>query len=453
MLKNYKNNIIWKLIQAIFLYPAPGNLNYWWNYGVLALFCLVMQVATGIFLAMYYLPDGELAFQSIEYMVRNVNYGWLWRYTHANGASFFFLVVYIHVFRNIFYQNFSIPREKVWSSGVIILLIMILTAFLGYVLPWGQMSFWAATVITNLSSVIPFFGALIIVWIWGGYAIDSATLNRFFSFHFVFPFILFLLIFLHIYFLHEVHSGSPDTLLSWLKKLRSAENMTFYPYYFIKDTLGLQIFFLFFFLFLFFAPNVMGHSDNYIPANPLVTPTHIVPEWYFLPFYAILRSVPNKLFGVMGLLLSILILFVLPWTFSNLLKGAPFNPKLILLFWLFFGSAVILGWIGQNSVELEYLILGRSSSLGYFIYFLFLVETLNSYYNYLTEKKKANTEIIFSLNWYLNLKSSFINWCLNLKPRCDRYFNQLLNRIWWHHNIVLLRELYTGKHIYIYYAK
>lgn len=304
--------------------------------------------------------------------MREVNYGWLVRYFHANGASFFFLVVYIHVFRNIFYMNFLVPKEKVWVTGVFILFLMIITAFLGYVLPWGQMSFWAATVITNLSSVIPIIGPVIVVWLWGGYAIDNATLNRFFSFHFVLPFFIILCVFLHIYFLHEVRSSSPDTLVYFTKSKIS--ETSFYPYYIIKDLVGLQIFFFFFFFIVFFYPNLLGHSDNYILANPLVTPPHIVPEWYFLPFYAILRSVPDKLIGVLSLFFSLFVLFILPWILSNLLRGNIFSKIAIFLFWIILFVVLILGWIGQKSIDFEYLLVGRVTGALYFIYFIFFVE-------------------------------------------------------------------------------
>ena len=368
------SNLIWNLFSLACLYPVNINLNYWWNYGVLAFFCLCLQILTGIFLAMYFIADAETSFQAVEYIMRNVNYGWLVRYLHANGASFFFLVVYIHVFRNIFYNNFLFPKEKVWGTGVILLFLMILTAFLGYVLPWGQMSFWAATVITNLVSVVPFLGATLIVWLWGGYAIDNATLNRFFSFHFIFPFIICIFVFLHVYFLHEVHSSSPDTLLYFTRSKISF--VSFYPYYVIKDLVGLQIFLIFFSIIVFFYPNVLGHSDNYIVANPLMTPSHIVPEWYFLPFYALLRSVPDKLYGVLGLLSSLIILFILPWILSNLIKGSVFYKIMIFVFWIFVGTSLILGWIGQKSVEVEYLLVGRITGLVYFLYFIFFCEVI-----------------------------------------------------------------------------
>jgi ubiquinol-cytochrome c reductase cytochrome b subunit len=356
------------LDKALISYPCPINLNYLWNFGVLAGLCLLIQLITGIFLAMHYISDVNLAFISVEHIMRDVNNGWLLRYVHANGASMFFLVVYVHIFRGFFYGSFLTPRQFLWTSGVVILLLMILTAFLGYVLPWGQMSFWAATVITNLASAVPYVGDSIVLWLWGGFAVDQATLNRFFSLHYLFPFIIAALAFIHVIFLHEYGSNNPLGIGSVLDKI------PFTPYFTIKDALGVILFIMFFSIFVFFYPNLLGHSDNYIPANPLVTPTHIVPEWYFLPFYAMLRSIPNKLLGVVVLLLSIIIMAAVPFTFlkkptTRLFIYSPFYK---VFFWTFFFNCLILGWIGGKSIETPYYEIGQAATVFYFIFFAFL---------------------------------------------------------------------------------
>lgn len=369
----YLHNFFWQLYKSLLLYPVFVNLNYWWNFGVLAFLCLIIQMVSGIFLAMYYVANSELAFLSIEHIMRNVNYGWFVRYLHSNGASFFFLVVYLHMFRSFYYNSFLKPREKVWATGVIILLLMILTAFLGYVLPWGQMSFWAATVITNLCSAIPFIGDSVVIWLWGGYAVDNATLNRFFSLHFVMPFVIFVVVCLHVYFLHDKGSSNPSMLSVGDSRNNKFLKTSFYPYFIIKDLLGIQIFLFFFLSTVFFFPNYLGHPDNYIPANPLVTPAHIVPEWYFLPFYAILRSIPSKLVGVLFLLFSILILFVLPWLSASNLKTSVFNKYHIDMFWFFLGICLLLGWIGGEPVESPYLFVGRLMTFLYFFYLGFII--------------------------------------------------------------------------------
>lgn len=334
---NYKrivqNNVLVKsFVNLLVFYPSPASLNYLWNFGSLAGFCLVIQIVSGIFLAMHYVPSADLAFLSVEHIMRDVNNGWLLRYVHANGASFFFLVVYIHMFRSVFHASYFFPRHFLWCSGVIILFLMILTAFLGYVLPWGQMSFWAATVITNLASAIPFVGNKIVFWLWGGFAVDNATLNRFFSLHYLLPFIIAALVILHIVFLHEHGSSTPLGLDS------KVDTVSFNPYFSVKDLFGVWIFLLIFLFFVFFYPNVLGHTDNYIPANPLVTPTHIVPEWYFLPFYAILRSIPDKLMGVVCLLNSIFVLLLAPFFFQNKKLNKIFihSDYHKVLFWFFF---------------------------------------------------------------------------------------------------------------------
>jgi ubiquinol-cytochrome c reductase cytochrome b subunit len=292
--------------------------------------------------------------------MRDVNYGWLLRYLHANGASMFFIVVYIHTFRGFYYSSYLYPRQHLWSVGVIILLLTILTAFLGYVLPWGQMSFWGATVITNFVSAVPVFGKDIVIWLWGGYSIDNATLNRFFSLHYLMPFIITGLVGVHLLFLHEHFSNNP------LGVNFSVDAIPMYPYYILKDFYGVLLFFFFFALFLFFMPNVLGHPDNYVPANPLVTPAHIVPEWYFLPFYTILRSIPDKLFGVIAMLLSILALLALPYLVNSEVRSLDFRPMSRLLFWFFLVDTFILAWIGGKPATSHYVFIGQCASFFYF---------------------------------------------------------------------------------------
>lgn len=364
-----KNSFLNVVHHTIFTYPAPSNLSYWWNFGVLAFLCLIIQILTGVFLAMHYTPHADLAFISVEHIMRDVNYGWLIRYMHLNGASFFFLVVYIHMFRGIYYGSYKSPREVLWVIGVIILLLMILTAFMGYVLPWGQMSFWAATVITNLASAIPFVGTPIVLWLWGGFSVDNATLNRFFSLHYLFPFVIVALVILHIIFLHEHGSNNPLGIVSKVDQI-------VFPYYIIKDLYGIIIFGIFYSYFIFFEPNTLGHPDNYIPANPMVTPTHIVPEWYFLPFYAILRSVPNKRLGVVLLLSAILILVVLPFFGKGFIRSHTFRPFYKIMFWFFFFDCLLLGWIGGKPIETPYYELGQIFTLFYFGYFILFIPFL-----------------------------------------------------------------------------
>ncbi len=348
-------------------YPVPPNISYLWNFGVLAGICLVIQIITGIFLAMFYIPNIELAFNSVEYIMRDVNYGWLIRYIHANGASFFFICVYIHMFRGIYYNSYITPRESLWCFGVIILIVMILTAFLGYVLPWGQMSFWAATVITSLFSAIPIIGEYIVIWLWGGFSVDNATLNRFFSLHYLLPFVIALLSLIHITILHESGSNNPLNIFPGI-----ANKIPFHPYFIIKDVLGFFFFLLIFFISIFYTPDHVIHSDNFIPANPLVTPTHIVPEWYFLPFYAILRSIPSKLGGVIMLFFALVSLFILPFIVNKIYKGAFFEFFKNILFWSFFVTCILLGWIGQKPIESPYLVIGQILTFLYFFYFFIL---------------------------------------------------------------------------------
>ncbi len=360
-------------------YPTPINIHYAWNFGFLASICLIIQILTGIFLAMHYTPHVDLAFASVEHIMRDVNFGWLLRYGHANGASMFFIIVYIHVFRGLYFGSYVKPKQWVWVIGVLILLLMIITAFIGYVLPWGQMSLWGATVITNLVSAVPFIGDSIVTWLWGGFSVDNATLNRFFSLHYLLPFVIAAVSLLHITLLHQDGSGNPLGIESKVDKI----NM--FPYFIIKDFFGLSLFFLFFCIFLYFFPNVLGHSDNYIEANPMVTPAHIVPEWYFLPFYAILRSIPHKLGGVIAMLASILILAALPWIHSTEVRSSRFRPIYKLFYGLLLSCCFLLGWIGGMPVEDPYIIIGQSLSLIYFLYFLIFIPLLGQVEHFLLE--------------------------------------------------------------------
>lgn len=345
-------------------YPTPINLTYLWNFGIYALICLAIQIITGIALAMHYTPNIDLAFLSIEHIMRDVNYGWLIRYIHANGASMFFIVVYIHTLRGIYYGSFTYPRQSLWVVGVTILLCMIITAFMGYVLPWGQMSFWGATVITNLFSAIPFFGSEIVSWLWGGFAIDNATLTRFYSLHYFMPFIISALVGIHLLLLHQSGSNNPLGV-----SFSSEGGITMYPYYIIKDLYGVILFLIFFAIFLFFMPNFLGHPDNYIPANPMVTPPHIVPEWYFLPFYAILRAIPDKLTGVVALASAILSLFLLPILHKPEVRSMVMRPISRISFWCFVVSCLLLGWLGNQPVNYPFFELSQAITLTYFAYF------------------------------------------------------------------------------------
>jgi ubiquinol-cytochrome c reductase cytochrome b subunit len=344
-------------------YPTPSNLSYWWNFGSLAGICLIIQILTGVFLAMHYTPHVDLAFLSVEHIMRDVTGGWLLRYMHANGASMFFIVVYLHIFRGLYYASYTSPRELVWCLGVVLLLLMIITAFIGYVLPWGQMSFWGATVITSLASAIPVVGDSIVSWLWGGFSVDNATLNRFFSLHFLLPFLIVGVSILHLAALHQYGSNNPLGINA------SVDKISFYPYFYVKDLVGWVAFAIFFSIFLFYAPNVLGHPDNYIPANPMSTPAHIVPEWYFLPVYAILRSIPNKLGGVLAIALVFLCLFALPFLNTSYVRSSSFRPIHKKLFWLLVADCLLLGWIGSQPVEAPYVTIGQLASLAFFVYF------------------------------------------------------------------------------------
>ena len=356
-------------------YPTPKNLSYFWNFGSLAGITLVIMIITGILLAMQYTANSDLAFDSIERIMRDVNNGWLLRYIHMNGASMFFIVVYIHIFRGLYYGSFKSPREILWILGVLILLLMMATAFMGYVLPWGQMSFWGATVITNLFSAFPVIGDYIVTFLWGGFSVDNPTLTRFFVLHYLMPFLIIGVVVLHLVALHQFGSNNP------LGVDVKSEGVTipFHPYYTVKDYFGLGVFLIVFFGLVFFAPNFLGHPDNYIPADPLVTPPHIVPEWYFLPFYAILRAVPDKLLGVIMMFAAVSVLFILPWLDTHKVRSARFRPYYKQFFWLFFINCIVLGWVGSMPAEGIYVLISRISTAYYFAFFLILLPLLSRF--------------------------------------------------------------------------
>nr|YP_010586751.1 cytochrome b [Papilio natewa]UZZ44665.1 cytochrome b [Papilio natewa] len=342
--------------------PSPSNISTWWNFGSLLALCLIIQIITGLFLTMYYTANIEMAFYSVNYICRNVNYGWLIRTLHANGASFFFICIYLHIGRGIYYESFNL--KYTWMIGILILFILMATAFMGYVLPWGQMSFWGATVITNLLSAIPYLGSMLVNWIWGGFAIDNATLTRFYSFHFLFPFIILMLTMIHLLFLHQTGSNNPLGMNSNLDKI------PFHPFFTFKDLIGFIILLLLLSLLTLTNPYLLGDPDNFIPANPLVTPIHIQPEWYFLFAYAILRSIPNKLGGVIALVMSILILIILPLTFNKMMQGIQFYPLNQFIFWIMVTTIILLTWAGARPVEEPYIITSQLLTLLYFSYFI-----------------------------------------------------------------------------------
>jgi len=354
-------------------YPTPKNLNYWWTFGGILTFCLITQIVTGLTLAMHYIAHADLAFESVEHIMRDVNYGWLIRYIHANGASMFFLAVYIHIFRSLFYGSYKSPREIIWIIGIIIYLLMMAAAFMGYVLPWGQMSFWGATVITNLFSAIPLVGEGIVNWLWGGYSVDNPTLTRFFTLHYLIPFLILGLVVLHIWALHIPGNNNPVGIDV---KKPSKDTVPFHPYIVIKDAFALLMFTIVFAFFVFYSPNILGHADNYIEANPMVTPAHIVPEWYLLPFYAILRSVPDKLMGVVAMLSAILILAALPWLDTSKIRSAVFRPLYKQFYWILLADVLILGYVGAMPAEGLYLLIARVATAYYFIHFLMILPIL-----------------------------------------------------------------------------
>jgi len=394
-------------------YPTPTSLSFFWSFGVMALVCLISQILSGIFLAMHYIPSAELAFSSVEHIMRDVRGGWFLRYLHANGASMFFLVVYLHISRGIYYNSFADKRQFIWYSGVLILFLMIVTAFLGYVLPWGQMSFWAATVITSLASAIPVVGDAIVAWLWGGFSVGEQTLVRFFSLHYLLPFILFALVAAHIVILHETGSSTPTGVaLQW------GDRITFGPYFFLKDLYYLVLFFMLFMYFVFFNSNYLGHPDNYIAAMYMSTPAHIVPEWYFLPFYALLRSVPNKLGGVIVMLVSIISLAALPLLFNKSNKiyrlTSNFYPERAIFFSLFIGNSILLGWIGGQPIEEPMYTVGQYSSIFYFILIFVIFPYINTNFQMREFGKHTSSTPILSFvtmftNGVCDLYDSFIS--------------------------------------------
>jgi ubiquinol-cytochrome c reductase cytochrome b/c1 subunit len=372
------------------VFPEPRNLNYLWNFGSLAGIMLVVQIITGIVLVMHYTPHVDYAFDSVEHIMRDVNYGWLIRYLHFNGASMFFIAIYIHMFRGLYYGSYKQPRELLWILGVVLLLLAMATAFMGYVLPWGQMSFWAATVITNLFSAVPIFGEAIVTWLWGGFAVDNPTLTRFFSLHYLLPFAIIGVVFLHILALHTVGSNNPVGIEINADK----DTIPFHPYYTVKDLFGLGVFLLIYAVIVFYAPNLLGHPDNYIPANPLQTPPHIVPEWYFLPFYAILRAVPNKLGGVILMFGSILVLFVLPWLDTSKVRSATYRPIYKWLFWLLVIDVIVLGYIGAMPAEGWYITIGQLATIYYFAHFLVLLPLVGKFERPLPLPESIGTPVL-----------------------------------------------------------
>lgn len=364
----------------IISYPTPINLNYFWSFGSAAGICLVIQIVTGIFLAMHYCPNVALAFDSVEHIMTDVNSGWILRYVHANGASMFFIVVYCHIFRGLYYGSYVYPRGRLWASGVIIFLLMMATAFMGYVLPWGQMSFWGATVITNLFSAIPLVGSSIVEWLWGGFSVSNATLNRFFSLHYVMPFVIAAVVIIHLSLLHKDGSNNP------MGMNKNVDNISFYPYFYTKDLFAFFVLALMFSFFVFFYPNMLGHSDNYIPANPMSTPAHIVPEWYFLPFYAILRSIPDKLGGVVAMVSAILVLLLLPIISTSEIRSNKFRPLFRFSYWFLVSDFILLGWIGQKPVETPYIEIGMYATVFYFFFFILLLPIIGLTENFLARR-------------------------------------------------------------------
>ena len=385
-MRNFKSQILLRLVNSYLIdSPEPANLSYLWNFGSLLGTCLVLQILTGIFLAMHYQPHVDFAFNSVEHIMRDVNNGWAVRYTHANVASFFFIFVYAHIARGLYYGSYKSPRVLLWSIGVIILIVMMATAFLGYVLPYGQMSLWGATVITNLLSAIPVFGQDLVELIWGGFSVSNATLNRFFSLHYLLPFLLDALVVAHLIALHTHGSNNPNGISG------NGDRYAFHPYFIFKDLVTILFFFLVLSIMVFYYPNFLGHSDNYIPANPMQTPASIVPEWYLLPFYAILRSIPNKLLGVIAMFGSLLILLVLPYTDLSRVRGNQFKPFMKFAFWFFVFDFIILMWIGSQHPNSPYVEIGQIATAFYFGWFLVIVPVIgvleNTFMDLATENK------------------------------------------------------------------
>ncbi|MDQ0473646.1 cytochrome b [Labrys wisconsinensis] len=368
------------LVHSSFIaYPTPRNLNYWWTFGAILSFMLVAQIVTGVVLVMHYTPEATMAFSSVEHIMRDVNYGWLIRYLHSNGASMFFLAVYVHIFRGMYYGSYKAPREVLWLLGVVIFLLMMATAFMGYVLPWGQMSFWGATVITNLFSALPVIGDPIVTWLWGGYSVGNPTLNRFFSLHYLLPFMLVGVVALHVWALHVVGQNNPDGVDVKSPK----DTVAFTPYATLKDAFGVACFLIFYSWFVFYIPNYLGDAVNYVPADPGVTPQHIVPEWYFLPFYAILRGIPDKLSGVLLMFGAIVMLALLPWLDTSKVRSANYRPLYRQFIWIFGAVVVGLGYLGSQPPEGGYVIASRILTVLYFAHFLIVLPVLG-----LVEKTK-----------------------------------------------------------------
>ena len=385
-MRNFKSQILLRLVNSYLIdSPEPANLSYLWNFGSLLGTCLVLQILTGILLAMHYQPHVDFAFNSVEHIMRDVNNGWAVRYTHANVASFFFIFVYAHIARGLYYGSYKSPRVLLWSIGVIILIVMMATAFLGYVLPYGQMSLWGATVITNLLSAIPVFGQDLVELIWGGFSVSNATLNRFFSLHYLLPFLLAALVVAHLIALHTHGSNNPNGISG------NGDRYAFHPYFIFKDLVTILFFFLVLSIMVFYYPNFLGHSDNYIPANPMQTPASIVPEWYLLPFYAILRSIPNKLLGVIAMFGSLLILLVLPYTDLSRVRGNQFKPFMKFAFWFFVVDFIILMWIGSQHPNSPYVEIGQIATAFYFAWFLIIVPVVglieNTFMDLATDRK------------------------------------------------------------------
>jgi quinol-cytochrome oxidoreductase complex cytochrome b subunit len=373
---DYRLPVFSLLEHELVVYPTPKNLNYWWNFGSLAGITLVIMIVTGVVLAMHYTPNADLAFDSVERIMRDVNYGWMLRYIHATGASMFFAIVYIHLFRGLYYGSYKYPRELLWILGVVILLLMIATAFMGYVLPWGQMSYWAATVITNLFSAIPLVGDKIVTLLWGGFTVGNPTLTRFFSLHYLLPFIIVAVVGAHLLALHQHGSNNP----LGIDHRGPQDTIPFHPYYTIKDSFGLCVALLVFAFFVFYAPNFLLAADNYIPANPMVTPNHIVPEWYLLPYYAILRSItfdflgiPSKLLGVLLSIGSLVILFFVPWLDTSRVRSARFRPVYRWISWILVIDVIALGYVGSQPPAGFVVTLGQVSTFYYYLHFLVLM--------------------------------------------------------------------------------
>jgi ubiquinol-cytochrome c reductase cytochrome b subunit len=376
---------LFNLLSAhLILYGTPANLNYSWSFGSLAGVSLVIQIVSGLFLSMFYTPHIDLAFASVEFIMRDINNGWLIRYIHSNGASMFFIVVYCHILRGLYYGSYSKPRELVWLSGVVLLILMMATAFLGYVLPWGQMSFWGATVITSMFSAIPRVGQSIVEWLWGGFTVNNPTLKRFFTFHFILPFVLAALVILHIALLHREGSSAPVGGDS-----TGVDQIPFYPYFFVKDLFAFMIYLLVFAVLVLYYPTMLADPNNFIRADPMHTPLKMVPEWYFLPFYAILRSIPHKVAGILTMLFSLLVLFLLPFIGTSSVKDTSSRLFYKVCYFAGLADILVLGWIGQCPPEDVYIFVGQVATLGYFIFFLILLPFSGTLERLLSDKSEA----------------------------------------------------------------